>query len=137
MAIVKQYDKRRNVTYFYESHSQWIPELGQPRAKRKLIGKLDPVTGKMIPTARRGMSKKSTPDDTDNTVSEAKSAETKLIEENTELRQELVRAMQEIDDLTKTVKSLTSKNQILFTSISRISSKLKKINEEIEMSISD
>lgn len=53
MAIIKQYDKRSNTTYFYESISFWDSEKKQSRSKRKLIGKLDPETGEMVPTNQR------------------------------------------------------------------------------------
>lgn len=56
--IIKQYDKRSGITYFYESIAYWDPEKQQSRAKRKLIGKLDPETGKMIPTDGRMKKKK-------------------------------------------------------------------------------
>ena len=54
MAIIKKYNKENKTTYVYESTSYWVPELGQPRSKRKLIGKIDPETGEIIPTAGRG-----------------------------------------------------------------------------------
>ena len=54
MAIVKQLDKRSGITYVYESTSFWDKEKQQPRSKRKLIGKLDPVSGQVIPTDGRG-----------------------------------------------------------------------------------
>lgn len=60
MAIIKQYDKRRDVTYVYESKSTWIPALKQSRAKRRLIGRLDPKTGEIVPTAQRGQHRKDT-----------------------------------------------------------------------------
>ena len=59
MAYVKHYDSRRNVTYVYESFSYWDKELKAPRSKRKLIGKLDPETGEIVPTAGRGRPPKS------------------------------------------------------------------------------
>lgn len=56
--IIKQYDKRSGITYFYESISYWDSEKQQSRAKRKLIGKLDPETGEMVPTDGRMKKKK-------------------------------------------------------------------------------
>lgn len=53
MAIIKQYDKRSGITYAYESHSYWDKEKQMTRAKRKLIGRVDPETGKIIPTDGR------------------------------------------------------------------------------------
>jgi hypothetical protein len=54
MTQIKQYDKRTGITYVYESESYWDKEKKQPRSKRKLIGKLDEQTGKVIPTDGRG-----------------------------------------------------------------------------------
>jgi hypothetical protein len=52
-AIVKQYDKRIGVTYAYESTSYWDKEKKQSRSKRKLIGIIDPKTGKITPTTKK------------------------------------------------------------------------------------
>lgn len=53
MGIVKLYNKERDVTYVYESVSYWDKEKKQPRSKRKLIGKIDPDTGEIVPTSPR------------------------------------------------------------------------------------
>lgn len=53
MAIVKVYNKDRNITYVYESVSYWDKDLKQPRSHRKLIGRLDPATGEVVPTGKR------------------------------------------------------------------------------------
>jgi hypothetical protein len=53
MAIVKVHNKARNITYVYESVSYWDKELKQPRSHRKLIGRIDPVTGDVVPTGNR------------------------------------------------------------------------------------
>ena len=58
MAIIKQYHKDTDTTYVYESESYWDPELKQARSKRRCIGKIDPDTGEIIPTGRRGKKKK-------------------------------------------------------------------------------
>lgn len=58
MAIIKQYHKDTNTTYVYESISYWDAEKGQSRSKRKCIGKIDPETGEMVPTGKRGKQKK-------------------------------------------------------------------------------
>jgi len=54
MAIVYQHDKRSGITYAYESESHWDKEKKQSRAKRKLIGRVDKQTGKIVPTDGRG-----------------------------------------------------------------------------------
>lgn len=53
MAIIRQHDKRSGITYAYESHSYWDPEKKMTRAKRKLIGRVDPETGEIVPTDGR------------------------------------------------------------------------------------
>ncbi len=54
MAIIKKYNKANKTTYVYDSVSYWDKEKQQPRSKRKLIGKIDPATGEIVPTAGRG-----------------------------------------------------------------------------------
>ena len=56
MAQIDVYNKKRGVTYVYESVSYWDKELKQPRSKRKLIGKRD-ADGNLIPTGPRGRKK--------------------------------------------------------------------------------
>ncbi len=53
MAIVKQYDKRSGITYAYEAIYHWDKEKQQSRSKRKLIGRVDPETGDVVPTDGR------------------------------------------------------------------------------------
>lgn len=53
MAIIHQHDKRSGITYAYESHSYWDKEKKMSRAKRTLIGRVDPVTGDIVPTDGR------------------------------------------------------------------------------------
>ena len=65
MAIIKQYDKRSGITYAYESHSYWDPEKKMTRARRKLIGRVDPETGEIIPTDGRNRKKEPQKETTD------------------------------------------------------------------------
>lgn len=53
MAIIQQYDKRSGITYAYESISKWDKEKKMSRAKRTLIGRVDPNTGEIVPTDGR------------------------------------------------------------------------------------
>lgn len=131
MSIVYQHDKRNNVTYVYESQSFWVPELKQPRAKRRLIGRLNPETGEVVPTKRRGQSKKNASD----AGSETKSVEAKLTEENTRMREDVLHTKQQLQELTQTVKELKGQNEKLRVSVLRISSMLKQMNEEMEKAV--
>lgn len=56
MAIVTQTDKRSGITYAYDTEYYWDKDKKQSRSKRICVGKVDPVTGEIIPT--RGRSKK-------------------------------------------------------------------------------
>lgn len=62
MAIIKQYHADTDTTYVYESTSYWDAEKRQSRSKRRLLGKLDPETGEVIPTGSRGRKKKEIPE---------------------------------------------------------------------------
>lgn len=62
MAIIKQFDIRSGITYVYDSKSYYDKEKKCSRAKRALIGKIDPDTGEMIPTDGRNKGAKSKPD---------------------------------------------------------------------------
>jgi hypothetical protein len=53
MAIIHQHDKRSGITYAYESHSYWDKDKQMTRAKRTLIGRVDPVSGEIVPTDGR------------------------------------------------------------------------------------
>ena len=54
MSIVTVYNKKMDGTYVDESESYWDKEKQQPRNRRKLIGKIDPVTGEIVPTGKPG-----------------------------------------------------------------------------------
>ena len=53
MAIIYQHDKRSGITYAYDSKSYWDKEKKISRAKRTLIGRVDPDTGEIVPTDGR------------------------------------------------------------------------------------
>lgn len=58
MATVFQTDKRSGITYAYASVSHWDKEKKQSRAKRTLIGRVDSVSGEIVPTDGRVRNKK-------------------------------------------------------------------------------
>ena len=60
--IVKSYDKKTGTTYVYSSEYQWDPKNKRSAPRRRCIGKLDPVSGVVIPTGKRGRPKKATSD---------------------------------------------------------------------------
>ena len=60
MAIIKQTNKKTGITYVLDSESYWDKEKQQPRSRRKIIGKIDPVTGEVVPTNRHQKRKSNT-----------------------------------------------------------------------------
>ena len=54
MALIKYFDKRVGITYVYESESYYDKEKHQSRSRRKLVGKIDPQTGEVVPTGNIG-----------------------------------------------------------------------------------
>jgi len=92
MAIIKQYDKRSGITYAYESHSFWDPEKKMTRAKRKLIGRVDPVTGEIVPTD--GRNKKNKAQDTAEQESDYKKLYEKLLKKY-EAQKTLISSLEE------------------------------------------
>ena len=85
MAIIKQFDKRSGITYVYDSKSYYDKEKKCSRAKRTLIGKIDPDTGEMIPTDGRNKGAKSKPDAVSNEIDKDKRIQ-ELVDENRQLK---------------------------------------------------
>ena len=57
VSIVYQTNKKTGITYAYESISYWDKEKQQSRARRKCIGRVDPVTKEIIPTRKSSSDK--------------------------------------------------------------------------------
>jgi hypothetical protein len=95
MGIVYQTDKRSGITYAYENQSFWDPELKRSKSKRKLIGRVDPVTKEIVPTD--GRCKKRSPSyepvsdnyEMPKTMKGLKDEVRRLLKENQELREQL------------------------------------------------
>ena len=97
MAIIKQFDKRSGITYVYDSKSYYDKAKKCSRAKRTLIGKIDPDTGEMIPTDGRNKGAKSKPKtlspdiDKDKRIQELEDENRQLKLQITALKKELAR----------------------------------------------
>ncbi len=50
MGIIYQKNRKTGITYAYRNDAYWDKEKQQSRAKRKLIGKVDPSTGEIVST---------------------------------------------------------------------------------------
>ncbi len=111
-SIVHQYDKRSGITYAYESTSYYDKEKKQPRAKRKLIGRVDPVTGEIVPTSGRRSSAKS----------ETIPAGSSMKEKYNLLKQQCSEKDEKISELNNVVLSLRKENKRLTDLLARINS---------------
>ena len=103
-SIVKHTDKRSGITYAYESVSYWDKEKKQPRNKRRLIGRVDPETGDIVPTDGRGKSR-SPYGKKDETPEEKILSELKGMKAS-ELKKEIVRLRMELDQTKQKLKKL-------------------------------
>ena len=102
MAIIKQFDKRSGITYVYESKSYYDKEKKCSRAKRTLIGKLDPDTGELIPTDGRNKGARSLA----NAVSPDANAAARIQEledENRQLKLQVSALKKELERIRKQV----------------------------------
>ena len=96
MAIIKQFDKRSGITYVYDSKSYYDKEKKCSRAKRTLIGKLDPDTGEMIPTDGRNKGAKSKPDSVSSGINKDKRI-LELEDENRQLKLQVSALKKELE----------------------------------------
>ena len=98
MGIIKQYDKRSGITYAYESKAYWDPEKKMSRAKRTLLGRIDPETGEIIPTDGRNRKKK-----------EEKPAASPLPEDYKEMYEKLLKKYEAQEQIIKSLQDKISK----------------------------
>lgn len=96
LAIIKQFDKRSGITYVYDSKSYYDKEKKCSRAKRTLIGKIDPDTGEMIPTDGRNKGAKSKPNAISPEVDKDKRIQ-ELENENRQLKLQISALKKEIE----------------------------------------
>lgn len=117
MSIIKAFHKARNTTYVYESDSHWDKSKQQSRSKRKLIGKIDPKTGNIVPTGPRGRKKSRRKNKADVTTTVKKPNYKTLYEEATsvietkdaiivEQRREIARLELQLDKIQQKVEQI-------------------------------
>ena len=104
MAIIKQFDKRSGITYVYDSKSYYDKEKKCSRAKRTLIGRLDPDTGEIIPTDGRNKGAKSKPDTTSSPAIDKDRRIQELEDENRQLKLQISALKKELDRISGNVK---------------------------------
>ena len=125
MSIVK-YKNQSGVTYAYEATSRYDPSTKSSRPVRKYLGRVDPETGEIIPTAgKRGRPRKN--------KDESKAADSKgAVDTNTEMALKLSAAEAEIERLKAENLALASEKNRLLLFLSKLakdsSSLLNDIN---------
>lgn len=122
MAIIKQYHKDTDTTYVYESISYWDPEKKQSRSKRRVIGKLDPVTGEIIPTGKRGRPRK-------RKTEKEKTQDNQLLSADPELQDTIRKQQITISTLQQQIADLQEANQHLRKIIAKADSLSAKSRE--------
>ena len=119
MRIVKSYNKQNDVTYVYEvlEHT-YDKEKKFTRSKRRLIGKIDPQTGDIVPTGTRGRKNKTDelvgPDgkiDYQLRYLEAKTELKRVSEENKKLKAQNEWLQKQYDLLTDGLRSLLEQSR--------------------------
>ncbi len=106
-------------TYVYESTSYWDAEKGQSRSRRKVIGKVDPVTGEVIPTGGRGRKKKDPDIATENAPKKSLPKDTETIR-----RQQI-----EISSLSEKITALEAENKRLKGIIKKTAQMAEKLTD--------
>lgn len=106
MAIVRQYHKDTDTTYVYESTRYWDEAEGKSKAKRKLIGKIDPETGEIVPTGGRGRKKgEGTDQEAAEELKRVNIHYSNLLQENMDLKTEIKQLKSEISALNKKIQN--------------------------------
>ena len=100
MAIIRQFDKRSGITYVYDSKSYYDKEKKCSRAKRTLIGKVDPDTGEIVPTDGRNKGARSKPKVSSPEVDKDKRI-LELEDENRQLRLQISALKKELDRINR------------------------------------
>lgn len=111
MAIIRQYRKATDTVYVLEAERIYDPEKKQTRyVHRRLIGKVDPSTGEVIPTGKRGRPRKNpVSGDTQGEKTEAAAngqTITELTAKIEQLQQELAESKQQISSMDSIMQSI-------------------------------
>ena len=111
MAIIRQTNKKTGITYVIDSESYWDKEKQQPRSRRKIIGKIDPVTGEVVPTNRHQKRKTAAAEQSPESAAAGRSDD-EIIADRTrilELEKQVSKLQKQKESLLKELDLLTSK----------------------------
>lgn len=122
MGYSKSYNRQSGITYVYETlETHYDPIKKRSVAKRKLIGKIDPVTGEIVPTGPKGRPPK--PKDIHENSTDYKA----LYHEANRKIEMYQEKIQELEDALRRYSEVTS-SQI--SSMKALAASLKKVREE-------
>lgn len=100
MSIIKQFNKRSGITYVYDSKSYYDKKKKCSRAKRTLIGKIDPETSEIIPTDGRNKGARSKPKTQSSELAKDKRIQ-ELEDENRQLKLQISALKKELERIRK------------------------------------
>ena len=103
MAIIYQHDKRSGITYAYDSKSYYDKEKKCSRAKRTLIGRVDPETGEIVPTDGRNKGAKSKPSEHSSPDIDKDKRIQELENENRQLKLQISALKKELERINKQI----------------------------------
>ena len=127
-----RYTNKNGTTYVYESLSYWDPELKQARAHRTLIGKVDPETGEVVPTGKKGGVRKKKSVQEKEALRQAKLAKEKIEEAAEEDTKDYKQLYEDaIQALELAEKSHEAEMQSLKAANADLESRLKKAKGEL------
>lgn len=121
MSISKSYNKQNGVTYVYEVYENyWNKEKKRPESRRRLIGKIDPETGEIVPTSRT----KKRADKNDNDIQNCR-------EQYEEAKKKISQQEKDIADLKDKLSSALSEELAYLSEIEHETMKRKKAAEDL------
>ena len=118
-SIIKRTNKKSGITYAYSNESYWVPELKQSRSRRRLIGKVDPATGAIVPTGRSGPKRKNPP------PTQLEDQLEDQLADNSELKTDLI-------DANKTIRSLQQQLDKAVAANSRLTASMKRMKKNLK-----
>lgn len=119
--IVYQTDKRTGIKYAYSSESYWDKDKKQPRSKRTFLGKVDPVTGKIIP---KNSKEKTMPEVQPDTTGSRNDLEIEM------LQNELAAKKALINELNQEIQQLTIRYDTAMKAIKKINKLISPLMED-------
>lgn len=131
MSISKSYNKRTGTTYVYEVlENRWDKETGKQVQKRRCIGKIDPVTGDLIPSKR--IQKEAAAAASTKTDSPSTPSKTPSVCDSSGTPPLITRLKKDADYLTTMIQSLRSREDSLSLQLQEISSQIQEASTQLE-----